>query len=258
MEIAGGGGAEDGAEHGDEGAGGAVSGVEGGVGDLGAFGQEAHGVHEAELLAPLAEGRAGFLLKEALDCSSARAGSVAELLERLRVAGIFCQQLRDAHGSWIGQVRKLQGDHLNGFELVDDGVDQVELRGDGLLQSAIAAGVEDQFTQQRGDIDHATVAWEGARQFRFEVEGAHGYHARHGDGVRDGGGDPDGAVRGHDPGAGAGADGHDSAGGVDELVAIVEVQRDNVGGGIVTGQSGDGRGAVGGAVVDRALALLRH
>lgn len=127
AEIAGRGDSEDFAEHGDEGAGRRVSGVEGGVGDLGAFGQETHGVHKAELLTPAAEGCAGFLLKEALHCSPAGAASFTDLLERLPVAWIAGEHLGDAHSSEIGQVRKLQGDHLNSFKLVDDGVDQVAL-----------------------------------------------------------------------------------------------------------------------------------
>jgi len=133
AEIAGRGDSEGFAEHGGEGAGRRVSGVEGSVADLGAFGQEAQGVHEAELLTPVAEGCAGFLLKQALYGSPAGTASFTDLLERLPVAWIAGEHLCDAHSSGVGQVRKLQGDHLDGFKLVDDGVDQVELGADVFL-----------------------------------------------------------------------------------------------------------------------------
>ena len=65
-------------------------------------------------------------------------------------------------------------------------------------------------------------------------------------------------MRRHNPGAAPGAYRHYSTGSVDDLVAVVEMQGDDVTGGVVIGESDDRRGAVAGTVKDRALAPLRH
>jgi len=146
------------AKHVDEGAGGAVSGLEGGVSDLGTFGQEAHGVHEAQLLTPLAESHAGFFLKQALDGPSTGAALPTNLCQGFSITGISAENLRNSRHPGIAEVRQLQRDHLHGFELIDQHVDEMPLPADGLLKSAEGAGMQDQFAQERRYINHATIA----------------------------------------------------------------------------------------------------
>src|SRR5262249_40852217 len=92
----------------------------------------------------------------------------------------------------------------------------------------------------------------------FEVKGPHRDDAGHGDSVRDGGGNPDCTMRGNNPGASAGSDGHDSTRRVDDLIAIMKVQRHDLCGWVVGGERGDVRSAISGTIEDRTLALLRH
>ena len=74
----------------------------------------------------------------------------------------------------------------------------------------------------------------------------------------DGGRNPDGPEGGNDPRTFFGADGHDAVRGVDELIAIVEVKTDDVGGRIVARVRDDPRAAAGKGIEDCRLTLFRH
>lgn len=82
--------------------------------------------------------------------------------------------------------------------------------------------------------------------------------SRHGDGVRGAGGDPNGAMDGHDPCAWAGGYGHDAAGRKDELIAIVEMHRDGMSGGVIEAQCHDGSPASRQGREDGGLSFSRH
>lgn len=88
SQVAGGCGAELFAEGGDEGAGTVVTRIEGGSGYFFAGGEELHGVQEAELLAPAAEGHTGLFDEEALDGAFAGATGLAKGGERAAVGRI--------------------------------------------------------------------------------------------------------------------------------------------------------------------------
>ena len=212
--------------------------------DFGAGSEEAHRLHETQVLPPFAEGQAGFLLEEAFDGSSAGTAGPADARDAATAAGVGDERIGDTQRSRVGRVRQLQGDHLNRPELVDDDLDQVAVRPDGLAQRVAGTGVEDQFLQQLRDIDHTTVAGKGSREAGPEVKRPHGHCAGHGDGVGDGLGYPDGAVRWDNPGATGGADGHDATRRVHQLIAIVEVRGDAMPCGIVAGERDDGGAAI--------------
>lgn len=215
-------------------------------------------MHQAQLLTPLAEGHTGFFLKQALDSPSTCAALLTNLCQRLCVARVSGEDLRDSYRPWIVEMRELQGDHLHGFELVNQQVDEMPLPADGLLERTKCTRVQDQFAQERRDVNHTAIAGQYAREFWFEVERPHGDHARHDDGVRDSSGNPDGTVRGNDPSGRASSNGHDSTRRVNDLIAIMKMQRHDICGWIVVGERCDVRSAIPGAIEDRTLALLRH
>src|SRR5580693_2127549 len=106
-----------------------------GVRDLSSLRQEAHCLHQAKLLAPLTEGHPHLLLKESFHRSLTSAGYFADLREWTGVARVGDKYLCDSKCPGVGKVRKLQRNHLNGFELVNDCVDQVALPLNTLPQS---------------------------------------------------------------------------------------------------------------------------
>jgi len=69
---------------------------------------------------------------------------------------------------------------------------------------------------------------------------------------------PDGALRGDDPGAFAGADGHYPTAGVDELIFLVKMLRDYVPVDEVEREGGDLRGQPGAIVSACGLSRIRH
>ena len=123
--------------------------------------------------------------------------------------------------------------------------------------------MENEFAKQRRHVDHATCARQSFRQPLLKVERSHRYRSRHRDGVRNRRGDPNRAVSRHDPRTVAGAHGHHPTSGIDELIAIVKVQRDHVSGGVVVREGYDLGAAIPEAIEKRALGrrrlpLLRH
>jgi len=193
------------------------------VRDLGACAKQAQGLHEPQLLAPFAEGGSGGLDKETLDCPAAGAAGARNLLERPGVGRIVHQHAGDTQGARIFRERKLQGGNGDGPELIEEHMDEMTLPADALIEGAAAACFKDQFLEQRGHLDDAAFARERMGKAGAEIERAHGDVSRHDDGVRGAGGNPYGAMDGHDPCAGVGGDGHDSARGKDQLIAIMEM-----------------------------------
>ena len=77
-------------------------------------------MHKPQLLPPLPECHAGFLLKEPFDRPLARAALLANLTQRAIVARICGKDLGDSLRSWVRQMRQLQGDHFNRFQLIQN------------------------------------------------------------------------------------------------------------------------------------------
>jgi hypothetical protein len=75
------------------------------VSDLGAFGKQAHRMHQAELLPPFSQGSFLFLLEKPLHGSSARTHRPANASEGLPISGIGIQDFRKPLRSGVGQVR---------------------------------------------------------------------------------------------------------------------------------------------------------
>ena len=69
--------------------------------DFRSFRQQAHGLHEAQLLAPFPEGHAGFLLKESLNRAFACAALLANLTQRPTVTRVLGECLRNPPGPRI-------------------------------------------------------------------------------------------------------------------------------------------------------------
>lgn len=228
------------------------------MGDLGSFGQQAQGVHEAKLLAPSPEGHACILLKQPLHGSDTSPGFPADLRERKGIRWIGDEQRRNSRGSGICQARELKRNCLDSLKLIEDEIDEVKLGTNRFLQRAECAGVENELAQQWRNIPDAAAARQSFSQAGFQVKRAHRDLARHRDGVRNPRGNPDGAVCGHDPGAFIGADGHDTPRSVNELVAIVKVQRDHVVSRVIVSQGRDGGPAVAGTIEDCGVTFLRH
>lgn len=128
------------------------------MGDLGAAAKQAHGLHEAELLPPFAEGGSGGLDKEALDGAAAGAAFSRELLERPGVGWIGDERLGNAEGARIFGERELQGRRLDGAQLIEKDIDEMALPGDAAVEGAAAACFENEFLEQRGDLDYAALA----------------------------------------------------------------------------------------------------
>jgi hypothetical protein len=75
------------------------------VSNLGAFGKQAHRLHQPELLPPLPQGHSCFFLKKPLHGSSARTHRPANASEGLPISRIGIQDFRKPLRSWVGQVR---------------------------------------------------------------------------------------------------------------------------------------------------------
>lgn len=112
-------------EHRNESAWSAVSGFESGIRNLRSLCQQAHGLHEAELLPPFPERHAGFLLKKSLNRPFAGAALPANLAQRPTVARICSKDLGHSSRPRVRQMRKLQGDHFNRFKLIQNYADEV-------------------------------------------------------------------------------------------------------------------------------------
>src|SRR5258707_14380587 len=132
---------------------------------------------------------------------------------------------------------------------------QLSLRG--LLQSMEGAGVENQFSQEVGHVDDAATSRESARQPWLQIESAHRHNSRHRNSVRHDRRYPDRAMGRDNPGTVTGADGHHSARGVNQLVAIVKVEGNSGSSGIVARQGCDWRPSVTRWIKDRSLPFLR-
>jgi hypothetical protein len=115
------------------------------MGHLCSFGQKPHCVHKAELLPPFSKSHSSLILEKPLHRAFAGAASPAQLLQLLSIRRIGQQDFGYVARPWVGEVGKLQRNHLNSFELVSNQVDQVPLPYDTLFQSMKAARMEDEF-----------------------------------------------------------------------------------------------------------------
>jgi hypothetical protein len=230
-------------KHGNERARRAVARFQSSVRDFSSFRQKPHRLHQTKLLSPLTERHPGFFLEKSFDRSLRGARSLADLCEWPAVAWVGKECLRDSECAAVGQIGKLQGDHPNDLELIDNHVYQVPLPQNAVLQHGKPASMKHEFLQQWRHIYYATVSWQGLCEAWSEVKGSHGDRARHGDGMWNGRRYPNRAVGRDDPSPGAGTHGHYSARGIDDLIAIVKVRRDHIPGRVVVGQSSN-RGAV--------------
>jgi len=88
-------------KHGNESARRTITRLQSRVGDLCAFSQKAHSLHEPELLSPFSKGHSNFLLEESFDGPLARTNHPAELSECSCIAGVSYKNVRDADNSPI-------------------------------------------------------------------------------------------------------------------------------------------------------------
>jgi hypothetical protein len=95
------GGAQSFSEHATERARRTVAGFQSRVRDLRSFRQEPHCLHEAQLLPPLAERHARFLLEESLYSSLAGTTRFADLNERSMITGVGRDYIGHPNSSWI-------------------------------------------------------------------------------------------------------------------------------------------------------------
>src|SRR5512147_2446663 len=102
-------------------------------------------MHHPKLLTPFSEAHSSLLLEQSFHRPLARPGHPAKLRELLTIARIGDEFFGDPNCTWIGNVRKLQRNRLEGFELIRDQVDQVALPNDRVPKSAERAGIQDEF-----------------------------------------------------------------------------------------------------------------
>jgi hypothetical protein len=93
--------------------------------------------------------------------------------------------------------------------------------------------MQNQFAQQGRHIHYAAFPGHGFCQSRLQIERSHRNRSRHRNRVRNAFGYPHRTVGGNHPGTVAGVYRHDAAGRVDQLIAIVKMQRNFVTGGVV-------------------------
>jgi len=146
---------------------------------------------------------------------------------------------------------QLEGHGGERLKLVEDDGDQVGLGGDAGIEGAQPDGLQDQLAEERRDVDDAALLGKAADETIDKVEGAQGDGAGHFDAVVHGGGHPHGAMAGDYPEAGGSMDGDGSAGGVDELIPILRVGRND-------GAAGEGDAESADLERVRALAGFRH
>ena len=116
--------------------------------DFRPFCQQAHSLHQAQLLPPFPEGHAGFLLKESFNRAFARAALPADLTKCPVVARVDGERLGNPPGPRVRQMRKLQRDHFYRFKLIQDYPYEVFPGSGACPQCTERTGMENQFAQQ--------------------------------------------------------------------------------------------------------------
>jgi len=223
----------------------------------GALPEQAHRLHQSKLLPPFAQGHSGVNLKQALHRSSACPARLADARKLLAIAWIGYQGRSNSNSPCVGDIRKLEWNHLNLRKFISNDVDQVTLPCNVLFESTGRAGPENQFPQQRRHTHHATPARHGLRQPGPQVERPHRDSSRHRNAVWGPLRYPDSSMRWHNPRAIVGAHGHHATRRVHKLILLMEVQGDFLPSWIVVGVSGNlGFSCYG--VKRRALAFFRH
>jgi hypothetical protein len=82
------------------------------------LGQQSQRLHQSQLLAPSAEAHVSFLLEQPLDSSFAGGCKLAKVAERPLIRRVGQEQVCDSAGPWVDRAGELQGDRLNGVQLV--------------------------------------------------------------------------------------------------------------------------------------------
>src|SRR5271166_3951217 len=155
-------------------------------------------------------------------------------------------------------MRKLQWDHLHRFQLVENDPDQLPLPFHAFLQSTQGACIQNQFLEQTGYTDDATVPRQALRQTRSEVKRSHRDRAGHRDRVRNLCRDPYGAVGRDHPGTVSSTNRHHSERRIDQLIPIMKMQWYRVSRWIVARKSCDRRFSIAQSVKNPNLPLLQH
>ena len=153
---------------------------------------------------------------------------------------------------------QLQWDRLHRFQLMKNDRNQVHLPLHAFSQRAQRTCVYNQLFEQGGNVDHATISWKPPCKPWFQIQRSHRDRARHRDNVRYSGRNPHCTVGRYNPGSVSSPYRHHAARGINELIPIMEVQRDNVSGWIVAGESCNRRFAIARPVENPRLAHLRH
>lgn len=169
-----------------------------------------NGELEAEATEPCAEGHAGLLVKEALECAEAGLGCRGGFFERGE--RVVAQGCGHAEGAWIVGHRELEWNRGEGAHLIEDHRSQTAVGGLAAEECAEFDAGEDEFAKERGDVDGARGAGEVANRAGTEVEGAHRGGVGDVDCVVDAVGDPKGAVGRKSPKAFVDLDGEDAFG----------------------------------------------
>ena len=121
-----------------------------------------HGVEQAQLLTPLGEGERGLLQKQPLNGAFAGAAIFRERGKGSLFTGVGEEGFHDAAGTDIGGPRQLQGNGANLFELIDEQVGDAAMRWLSAVEAGETAGVQDELSEERGDIHHEASRRQGA------------------------------------------------------------------------------------------------
>lgn len=112
--------------------------------------------------------------------------------------------------------------------LVEQEIENAPAASGTAFQRAEGDDVQDEFAEQGGDCNDAAGFRQRCDHVVAEIEGSHFDPAGHAESVFDAIGDPDGSIGRDDPGTAVCGDGHHARPGIDQLVAVVEMEGDLV------------------------------
>jgi hypothetical protein len=245
-------------ESGDECARRAVSRFKCRVRHLGALAKQAHGDHQPQLLPPLSESCPRLTYENALERPWACAAGFRNPRERPGVRRIAHQHLGDTQSPWIFRHGELKRSDLDRLKLIEDDFNEVTLPGNHSPQRAAATYLQDEFLEQASDVDDATLARNGCSELRFQVKRSHGYLAGHCNSVGRSSGNPYCPMNRNHPSAIVSCNRHYAARSVNQLVTVVEMQRNLVARWVVACQRDDGCTTGRQRVKIRGLSCFRH
>ena len=147
----------------------------------------------------------------------------ANLSERSGITWRFHQHFAHAQCTSIHGARQLQRRRACGLELLGEDSEKVALNGDFSCPRLRLAGVKNEFSQKRTDVDDAAVPGKFADEPRCEIQGPHRYRTGHGDAVSGPGWNPYGSARRNDPDSLFRPNCHHTPGGKHNLIGVVKV-----------------------------------